>query len=273
MIRIVGRDDAVISGDITYFEAPRLKALGLVNHAFCTRKGSVHGKPHPSAILGGVRDQKRVLALLHMESVANTVGFEPKRLITMQQIHEDRIWIIHTPLPPSGRSSNCRSDAILTDQRDIAIGVLTADCVPILLADPDHAVIGAVHAGWRGTLQGIARKVLDRMIHRFGTRPEDLFVAVGPSIGECCYEVDEAVMGPFRSSGWNWQSFSRYKGKEKWYLDLALANIEQMRDAGMRDERCSWIRVCTACNNDILFSYRAEGTGVGEQISFIQLQG
>jgi len=237
MIQIVGRDDVVISGDVAYFEAPRLKALGLVNHAFCTRRGSVHGKPHPSAILGGGRDQKRSCALLHMESVANTVGFEPKRLVTMDQIHEDRVWIVDKPLPSSGRS------------------------------------VGAVHAGWRGTLLGIARKALHEMVRCFGTRPEDLVVAIGPSIGECCYEVDEAVMGPLRSSGWNWQSFSRYKRKGKWHLDLAQANIQQMRDAGMRDERCSWIRICTACNNDILFSYRAEGTGVGEQISFMQLRG
>ena len=268
MIYIVGRDDAKTMGDMAYFEAPPMKALGLVNHAFCTRCGDVSGGASSSVNLGGKEAEEHVHLRLDRERVARTFGFEPQRLITMDQIHGDRIWIIDTPLPPS----HCRADAILTDQREIAIGVRTADCVPILLVDPNRVVVGIIHAGWRGTLLGIARKALDEMMRHFGTHPEDLLVAIGPSIGECCYEVDEAVMGPFRSLAWNWQAFSRYKGKGKWHLNLAQANIEQMRERGMRDENCCWIRVCTACNTDILFSYRAEGPGTGEQISFIQLR-
>ena len=272
MIHIVGRDDAKTLGDITYFEAPPLNALGLVNHAFCTRSEGVNREMY-SPDFGAGEGDEQVRVLLNRELVAKTFGFEPQRLITMDQIHRDRIWIIDKPLPPSRTPLNCRSDALLTDQREIAIGVLTADCVPILLVDPKHMVIGIIHAGWRGTLLGIARKALQEMSRHFATHPEDLLVAIGPSIDECCYEVDEAVMVPFRSSGLNWQGFSKYKGNGKWYLNLAWANIEQMRDLGMREEKCCWVRVCTRCNNDILFSYRAEGPGVGEQISFIQLRG
>ncbi len=270
MIQIVGRDEAKAAGGVTYFEAPRLNALGLVNHAFCTRsvrlKKVVYSPIDLSAGSAG-------RLLLNREVVARTFGFEPDQLITMDQAHGNDIWIIDGPLPPVGSSLNHRADALLTDQRDISIGVLTADCVPIILVDPNPPVIGIIHAGWRGTLLGIAPKVLDEMARHFGTRPEELFVAIGPSVGGCCYEVDEAVMGPLRSSKWNWKTFSRPRQRGKWLLNLALANIHQMRGRGLRDEQCCWIRVCTVCNNDILFSYRAEGPGVGEQISFIQLRG
>jgi len=245
MIQIFHRDDIKTLGNITYFEAPPLKALGLVNHAFCTRSVRLKKVMYsPIDLSAGSAGR----LLLNREVVASTFGFETDQLITMDQVHGNDIWIIDEPLPPGRSSLNHSADALLTDQRDIAIGVLTADCVPILLVDPARPIIGIIHAGWRGTLLGIAPKVLDAM-------------------------VDEAVMGPFRSSGWNWQGFSRPKGNGKWHLNLARANIEQMRDRGIREDRCCCICVCTRCNNDILFSYRAEGPGTGEQISFIQLLG
>jgi YfiH family protein len=271
MMHIVRRDEARILGTITYFEAPPLKALDLVNHAFYTRTGRVNHGVNFSPDLGAREDDERVH--FNRELVARTFGFEPQGLITMDQVHGDRIWTIDKPLIPSQPCSNCPADALLTDQRGIAIGVLTADCVPILLVDPRHPVIGIIHAGWRGTLLGIARKALVKMIHHFGTNPGDLLLAIGPSIGECCYEVDEAVMGPFRSSQWNWRAFSRPKGEHKWSMNLAQANIEQLQGLGIRDEQCCWIRICTACNTDIFFSHRAEGPATGRQISFIQLRG
>jgi hypothetical protein len=270
MIQIVGRDDAKALGEITYFAAPRLQALGLVNHAFCTRSVRLKKVMYSPIDLSAGSTGR---LLLNRDVVARTFGFGTDQLITMDQVHGNDIWVIDGPLPPVDSSLNQRADALLTDQRDIAIAVLTADCVPIILVDPNHRVIGIIHAGWRGTLLGIAPRVMDEMARHFGTRPEDLFVAIGPSVGGCCYEVDEAVMGPFRSSEWNWTAFSRPREKGKWYLNLARANIDQMRGHGMRDDRCCWIRVCTVCNNDILFSYRAEGHGVGEQISFVQLWG
>lgn len=266
MMHIVRRDGVRVLGTITYFEAPPLKSLDLISHAFCGRSGGL------IRALGSSSDSDRGRAEEEAR-VATAFGFDPERLITMDQVHGDRIWIIDEPQPFSRPFLNHSSDALVSNQPGIAIGVLTADCVPILLVDPNRPVIGIVHAGWRGTLLGIAPKAIQKMIDHFGSHPEDLFVGIGPSIGECCYEVDEAVMGPFRSSGWNWQAFSKPKRRGKWFLNLARANIDQMRDLGMKEERCCWIQVCTRCNNDILFSYRAEGSGTGEQISFIQLRG
>jgi YfiH family protein len=273
MMYIVERDEAKVLGKITYFEAPSMKALGLVNHAFCTRCGGVSQESHSSLNLGERNGDERTRVQRNRDLMVNTFRIPPAQLITMNQMHRDRIWIIDKPLSPSGGSPAPRYDALLTDQKKIAIGVLTADCVPILLADARHSVIGIIHAGWRGTLLGIARKALLKMIHHFGSNLEDLLVAIGPSIGECCYEVDEVVMGPFRSSQWDWQAFSRPRGEHKWSMNLAQANIDQMQRLGIRDEQCCWIRLCTACNQDIFFSHRAEGPRTGRQISFIQLRG
>jgi YfiH family protein len=272
MIHSFERDKVRILGEITYFEAPTIKALGLVNHAFCTRRGGVSHGSYSSLNLGERNGDDCTRVRRNRDLVFKTFDIAPGELITMNQMHGDRIWIIDKPLPPSTGSLEARYDALLTDQRGIAIGVLTADCVPILLVDTNHLAIGIIHAGWRGTLLGIAQKALHKMTLHFGTNPEDLLVAIGPSIGECCYEVDEAVMGPFRSSRWNWQAFTRHKGEHKWAMNLVQANIEQIQACGIRDEQCCWIRVCTACNTDIFFSHRAEGPRTGRQISFIQLR-
>jgi YfiH family protein len=272
MTYTVGRDDVKTLGSISYFEAPSMKALGLVNHAFCTRCGGVSHGSYSSLNLGERNGDDRTRVQRNRDLVVKTFDIAPGQLVTMNQMHGDRIWIIDRPLSPSTSSSEAPYDAILTDQRGIAIGVLTADCVPILLVDTRHLAIGIIHAGWRGTLLGIARKALHKMTLHFGTHPEDLLVAIGPSIGECCYEVDEAVMGPFRSSKWDWQAFTRSKGEHKWFMNLAEATIEQMRACGIRDEQCCCIQVCTACNTDMLFSNRVEGPRTGRQISFIQLR-
>ena len=128
--------------------------------------------------------------------------------------------------------------------------------------DPRKKVIAAVHAGRQGTALHVTAKVLRKMKEVFGCRHHDLLVAMGPSIGPCCYEIDEQVFQP------GWEPFATSRGHGKWMLDLAGINIDQARSEGIEACQISWIHLCTCCHPDLFFSYRREGT-TGRQLSFI----
>lgn len=210
-------------------------------------------------------------------------------LVTLRQIHSDVAHLISKPpaQPPQG-------DALLCLQPGLLLGTQTADCVPILLADPRRRVVGAVHAGWRGTLARIAAKTLGRMQLEFGTRPEDVIAALGPAIGPCCYEVGpevaQAFSGQFGAAAeWFEGPFERLAMGEEpnplpWLtmmppghelppervrLDLRAANRWQLIDAGLGPRKIAVSSLCTACRGDLFFSYRKEGSLTGRMMSAI----
>ena len=148
------------------------------------------------------------------------------------------------------------ADAILTDTPGLPVAVFSADCVPLLLYDPDGPRLGAVHAGWRGTAQSVSRAAVEALV-KAGARPERLLVALGPSIGPCCYEVDKPVIAQLdRAFPGRWGAWVKSIGAGKWMLDLWAANEEQLRGAGLRGDRIFNPRLCTACRTDLFFSYR-----------------
>ena len=148
------------------------------------------------------------------------------------------------------------ADAILTDTPGLPVAVFSADCVPLLLYDPDGPWLGAVHAGWRGTAQSVSRAAVEALV-KAGARPERLLAALGPSIGPCCYEVDKPVIAQLdRAFAGRWGAWVKSIGAGKWMLDLWAANEEQLRGAGLRGDRIFNPRLCTACRTDLFFSYR-----------------
>jgi YfiH family protein len=153
-------------------------------------------------------------------------------------------------------------DAVITNSPNTFLGILTADCLPIFIVDQKRKVIAAVHAGRQGTTLHIVPKVLEKMREVFECSAQDLLISLGPSIGPCCYEIDEKVFQP------EWQPFSTLKEKSKWMVDIAQINISQMKGQGIQEEQMSGIDLCTSCHNDLFFSYRKEGR-TGRQLSFI----
>lgn len=148
------------------------------------------------------------------------------------------------------------ADALVTETPGLPIAVFSADCVPLLLYDPDGQRLAAAHAGWRGTVQSVARAAVEALVEA-GGRPERLLAAVGPSIGPCCYEVDKPVIAQLDEAfAGRWGAWVRSVGAGKWMLDLWTANEEQLRHAGMRGDRISNSRLCTGCRTDLFYSYR-----------------
>jgi YfiH family protein len=160
----------------------------------------------------------------------------------------------------------------LTDEKGLYLGILTADCVPLLLLDPRRSVVGAVHAGWRGTAKGIVGKALREMHHKFGSRAEDVLVAIGPAIGPCCYLVGEEVARAFLQIDPANRGFLDPEGSGRWKMNLEGINRHQLINAGIKDENVFPCSLCTCCRKDLFFSVRAEGEPTGRQIALIGLR-
>ena len=206
--------------------SPLLDGLGWVEHEFGTRGSSF--------TLSGVAQEA---------------------LVNLKQIHSNVALVADRP-------SGCvgEGDALLTDRAGVAISIRTADCYPILLADPEHRAVAAIHAGWRGTAAGIVGETIARMRNVYGTRAEALYAAIGPGIGECCYEVGLEVARKF--------------GKEMaGRLDLGGENRKQLIAAGVLDARIEAVGGCTYCDAARFHSFRRDGQRAGRMISFIRLQG
>jgi YfiH family protein len=158
-------------------------------------------------------------------------------------------------------------DALISNQKGVMLTILTADCVPILLFDPQQKAVGAVHAGWRGTEQEIVFKTVEKMVETFGSNPKDIIAGVAPSIGVCCYEVEEDVAKHFFDDG---NAYTK-KG-DKFMLNLPHVNKMQLLRAGLSEENIEMSGICTACEVEDYFSYRKEQGCSGRFMSMIGLK-
>lgn len=183
----------------------------------------------------------------------------PTADVTLRQIHSDRVVNAH------GLSDREREgDALITDEIGRTIGVRTADCVPILLLDCRKRAIAAIHAGWQGTAGNIAGRTIENMRECFGTRPNDLYAAIGPCIRGCCYEVGSDVADRFSTLFPEWQP-----GGGKRMLNLPEANRRQLQSAGVDPERIFDCGLCTTCQTEQFFSYRREPENPGRMLAAI----
>ena len=242
------------------FEIPEMNEQGWLINAFLTRKGGTSLPPYDSLNLSPERGDTEERVTENRLRVSTAFGFPPEHLILLEQSHFDRILVLRDPI--GSQPANLRYDAMITNARNAFLGILTADCVPIFVADPGKKVIAAIHAGRHGTALHITPKVIRRMAEEFGCSPGDLWVTLGPSIGFCCYEIDGKV---YQSE---WEPFSMPVGDDRWMVDLARINVAQLEESGVREDRIIWIDVCTSCNQDLFFSHRKERE-TGRQLSFI----
>lgn len=261
----------VQKGPITYLEAEAFSAWDVVTHAFCTRLGGVSEGPFSSLNTGyraGDRDEdvRRNLRL-----ITETFSIPANGLALGWQVHGDRIVLLDDDGPLPRPLPEC--DALITDRPGVAIGIKTADCAPLLFADPVRRVIGVAHAGWRGTALGIAAKMMDLLENRFSCRIEDIHIAIGPAIGACCYQVDAPVHAAFASQPGLERFFTPCREEGRWMLDLAAANRIVLMERGAPAGNIHSAGNCTACRRDIFFSHRASGGCTGRQINFLMLRG
>lgn len=200
------------------------------------------------------------------DTAGAAVHFGLSGIARLNQVHGRDVFLLTDDAPSRGRRAD--ADAVLTELRGVGIGVSTADCVPILLADRDGRVAAAVHAGWRGTLSRILDAVLEKMNEEYGIDPSRLNAAIGPSIKKCCYEVDYDVASLFMDRFDDWSEYLSPGVNRKYFLDLTGANRNGLERAGVTNIEV--IDICTNCDHEF-YSYRREGKGVGSQLSVIGL--
>ncbi len=188
------------------------------------------------------------------KTVSTLAGIAPDRVLYVNQKHTDNVLIIES----HKHTTETIADAILTDQQGILIGIKVADCVPVLLYDNKKEAVGAVHAGWRGTAAGIIKNAINLMREHFESEPEDIVIAIGPSIKWCCYEVSEDVLNAVKTQTGEGEYFIERDGRL--CLDLPSANIAQAISLGVRVDNI-WISGdCTFCHPERFFSYRYNRT-------------
>lgn len=232
------------------------KATGMI-HAFTTRKNRLGARKndtrHPD----------------DWKAVAQAFGVCIDRVVTVDQVHGENIVTVDELNVLDVRTVH--ADALLTDVPGIAIGIETADCVPILLFDPIKPAVAAVHAGWKSTVKKIVQKTVHRMHEEFGSEPARLIAAIGPAIGPECYEVDERVMGRVRDAFSFWNEVSVPRGDDHWSLDLVKANKLELLQIGLAEQNVHSLGLCTSCRRDLFYSFRAEGR-TGRMLSVIMIK-
>jgi YfiH family protein len=257
-------------GAIQYLEAEAVSTLDFLTHAFCTRRGGVSQGPFSGLNTGFLVGDREEDVRRNLTLIGNAFAIPAERLVLMGQVHGDRIFILDGDGPLSGFIPEC--DGLITDRPGVALGIRTADCVPLLFVDRVRRVIGVAHAGWRGTALRIASRTVDLFEKRFSSRVEDILIAVGPAIGVCCYQVDAPVYAPF-SSRPGVESFLHPCRKEsRWMLDLASANRIELMERGAPAGNILSAGHCNACRPDIFFSHRASHGCTGRQLNFIMLR-
>lgn len=275
---------------VTVMRFPGFDETCGVHHAFSTRLGGVSTGCYESMNLSFTRGDDETCVRENFRRMAEVVGAKPEDVVCTFQTHTTNIRVVTKEDAGKGvvkERDYTDIDGLVTNDPSVVLTVFYADCVPLLFADPVHRAIGTAHAGWRGTVGGIGRGMVDAMKEHFGTDPADLRVAIGPSICADCYEVGEEVVEQVRealkengvslsNNGSVPEKESVFYQKEnapagKWQLNLHAMNRLVLSEAGIPDDHIFVTDVCTKCNPHLLFSYRVMGEKRGNLSAFLRI--
>jgi len=257
---------------ISYLQAPIFSGCDFLIHAFCARQGGVSQDEYASLNVSFNEGDEEVSVLQNWGRLSKAFAIPLEQFLVVNQVHGDEIFVI----PPHGGYFSSRSelnyDAIVTNRTNLAICIKTADCVPVFFVDRVKRIIAVVHAGWRSSALGISAKVIGLMQNQYTSSLQNILVAIGPSIGKCCYQVDSVVADAFRRQKNHKIYLLPANVGNKWMLDLPEANRRQILDCGVPEKNIEISGYCTMCNQDIFFSHRGAGGITGRQINFMMIK-
>ena len=263
-------------GSLQFYTFPHFENSGKVIHGFTTRNGGVSGAPYSSLNTAFHVGDDEANVRTNRQLACAALGLNPAHLVAGRQVHGDRIEVVGLEDRGRGAISDKDSlpatDALVTGIAGVPLSSYYADCVPVFLLDPVKGVIAIAHAGWKGTALKIAEKTLKKMRDSFGVDPGDCLAGIGPSVGPCCYEVDESVMGPFQDSFPEIQDLAVPISSGRWRLYLWETNRRTLLDAGLKAENIVSSQICTSCHQQYFFSYRAQRGNTGRMAALIMLK-
>ncbi|MDP4096924.1 peptidoglycan editing factor PgeF [Paenibacillus sp. P96] len=268
--------------ELLFIDVWREQFLGLTA-GFTSRRGGVGKEPYSSLNCALHVGEHPDTVITNRELIARRLGFEPEAWTCGEQVHGNRVVAVKEEDRGRGflnrESAFQDADGLVTDVPGILLTSFYADCVPLFFIDPVRRVVGLAHAGWKGTVSEIAVHMVETMVEEYGSKREDLRAAIGPSIGLCCYEVDEVVMDRIMAleadipgnEVWEGNVYTEL-GEGKWMLDLKQCNRQIMMKAGILPTHIECTTLCTSCNNDLFFSHRKEKGLTGRMASWIGLE-
>lgn len=251
--------------DLVWLKVPEWEEQDGLVHGFLGRKGGRSTGPYTGLNLSFRVGDKPQVVKDNLCDMKKAVGVHDLWIVTMKQMHGDHI----VDVRDSHLKEVGEADGMVAEERGVFLGALTADCVPMLFSVPGRKVVAVVHAGWRGSLAGIAPKMVNHLRDRYHVKPGSVGVALGPTIGLCCYEIGPDVWVPLVQ---RWGSLAEKCLQErdgKRFLDLRELNSLLLGDAGVPPANLFRIGPCTGCSAEDFFSYRREKRETGRQISFI----
>jgi purine-nucleoside/S-methyl-5'-thioadenosine phosphorylase / adenosine deaminase len=231
--------------------------LAAFPHGFTTRRGGVSAPPWDSLNLGGAVGDDPAHVAENWARLERATGLAFARV---RQVHGARAVRLDAPCAPA-----LEADVVVSRGAGVAACVSVADCVPVLLADPETGAVAAVHAGWRGTIEGAAAEGVRALAREAGAPAGRLLASIGPSIGPCCYEVSPDLAARFRAALGD--EVVRAGSSAAPHLDLWEANVRILRAAGVASIEVAGR--CTSCERDLFFSHRRDAGRTGRQMAFI----
>ncbi len=290
----------VAANGVQWLAVPGWEKMSWLWHGFSTRKGGASrvycaDDAAGELNLGFTAEDDRQTVTHNRRLLAEAVtGDAATPLVTMRQIHSNLV--VLAGAADAGRDRPRRGDGLMTNVPGLLLGIQTADCIPVLVADRKRRAVAAFHAGWRGTVKRIVEIGVGRMRLEFGSRPEDLVAAIGPGIGVCCYAVGDEVLTTFESQF----AYARELFREVYdsdpvrtrypmlfltqrapghspigpslHVDLVEANRRQLLDAGLKPRAIKAVGGCTSCQPELFYSHRASRGYAGRMLSVIGIQ-
>lgn len=277
---------------IEYIQLKKLLQYPEITHCYTLKSNNKLNFPPVS------KDEKTLKQ--SYEKIANALGIDANSIIKPHQTHTDRVEIVknHTKLSEAdsnkldmqSKNENLKMsksvlelgldnvDGLLTNQKGIALCTTSADCISLLFYDPVKKIIGSVHSGWKGTLQGISKKAVEKMLQEYQSNPKDIICCICPSIRKCCFEVDEDVKELF------WQKYKKLPNikeiiqkekiieeKQKYHIDTVKINQELLKKEGLKPENIIDSNICTMCHPEYFHSYRVDKENSGRNAAIISL--
>lgn len=259
---------------VVYYTFPAFDALPFVRHGFSTRLGGVSEGIFASMNLSFTRGDDPAAVRENFRRFCTAAGMDDRQVVISAQEHH--VQIRNVTADDRGRGVDRERgytdiDGLLTDEPGMVLCTQYADCVPLLFVDPVKRVVGTSHSGWKGTVARIGAVTVERMAADYGCRREDILAGVAPSIGPCCFEVDEPVYLVFQQAGLLDTGCFEEKAGGKYHLNLWEINRRILLEAGLSAEHVTVTDLCTRCRPDLFWSHRAAGAQRGSLAAFIAL--
>ena len=261
-------------GELVYYSFPAFDRIEGLRHGFSTRLGGVSEGVFASMNLSFTRGDDEAAVRENFDRFCAAIDVNAEDVVISAQTHTANVKTVTAADRGRGitrEKEYTDVDGLITNDPGVVLCTQYADCVPLFFADPVKRVVATSHAGWRGTAAGIAAVTVERMAAEFGCDPADIIVAIGPSIGHCCFEVDSPVYDAFTQVAAFDDTCYTDNGGGKYHIDLWRVNRNWMLRAGILPEHITVTDLCTRCHPDLFWSHRKTGNDRGSLAAFIAL--